>query len=270
MMTKAMNRALVCSCATAVLLLLAPTGWAQQSAQNQNQGATSSTLVPKDARTRAKAHTELGALYFQSGNLIVALEELTLAAAIDPEYATAFSTRALVLYHVKEYESAEKDFQRALSLDGRNPEINNNYGWYLCQTGKANEAIPYFERAYRNPLYQTPALAYLNEGACYIKLNQLDLADEALRKSLRLMPENPQAFFHLANASYKRGNFDAAKKHLSDAVRFVDPGPELLWLFLRVERRLGNESDERSLAAQLRRKFPDSPEYQELLKGNFE
>jgi hypothetical protein len=117
MMTKAMNRALACSCATAVLLLLAPTGWAQQSAQNQNQAATSSTLVPKDARTRAKAHTELGALYFQSGNLIVALEELTLAAAIDPEYATAFSTRALVLYHVKEYESAEKDFSgRSVSM----------------------------------------------------------------------------------------------------------------------------------------------------------
>ena len=251
-MMKAMNRMVAWSCAAAVLLLLALPGWAQQPAQNQT--GTSSSPVPKDARTRAKAHTELGSLYFQSGNLIVALEELTLAAAIDPEYATAFSTRALILYYVKEYESAEKDFQRAISLDGRNPEINNNYGWYLCQTGKAKEAIPYFERAYRNSLYQTPALAYLNEGACYIKLNELDLADDALRKSLRLMPENPQAYFHLASSSYNRGNFDAAKKHLSDAVRFIDPGPEMLWLFLRIERRLGNQSDERSLTAQLRRK----------------
>ena len=266
-MKKVMKRVMVCSC-TAALLLFAPLGGAQQSTPDQSGSFASP--VPKDARTRAKAHTDLGALYFQSGNLIVALEELTLAAAIDPEYATAFSTRGLILFHVKEYESAEKDFQRALSLEDRNPDINNNYGWFLCQTGKVKESIPYFERAHRNPMYQTPELAYLNQGACYTKLNELDLADEALRKSLRLMPENAQAFFHLANVSYKRGNFDAAKKHLSDAVRLVDPGPEMLWLNLRVERRLGNQSDERSLAAQLRRKFPDSPEYQELLKGNFE
>jgi len=226
--------------------------------------------VPKDARTRAKAHTELGSLYFQNGNLIIALEELTMAAAIDPEYAIAFSTRGLVLYYVKEFESAEKDFKHALSLEERNPEINNNYGWFLCQTGKAKESIAYFERAYKNPMYQTPANAYMNAGACYTKLNELDLADDALRKSLRLTPENPQALYHLANVSYKRGNFDAARKHLNDAVRLVDPGPDMLWLFLRVERRLGNQADEKSLATQLRRKFPDSPEYQELLKGNFE
>lgn len=267
-MNKVMNRVVACSCAAAALLLISPLAGAQQSAPDQT--GSFSSPVPKDARTRAKAHTELGSLYFQNGNLIVALEELTLAAAIDPEYATAFSTRGLILYYVKEYESAEKDFQRALSLEGRNPDINNNYGWFLCQTGKVKESIPYFERAHRNPLYQTPELAYLNQGACYIKLDELDLADDALRKSLRLMPENAQAFFHLANVSYKRGNFDAAKKHLSDAVRLVDPGPEMLWLFLRVERRLGNQSDEKSFAAQLRRKFPDSPEYQELLKGNFE
>ncbi len=267
-MNKRMNRLVACSCAAAALLMFAPLGAAQQLAPDQTGGVSSP--VPRDARTRAKAHTELGSLYFQNGNLIVALEELTLAAAIDPEYATAFSTRGLILYYVKEFESAEKDFQRALSLEGRNPDINNNYGWFLCQTGKVKESIPYFEQAHRNPLYQTPELAYLNQGACYIKLNELDLADDALRKSLRLMPENPQALFHLANVSYKRGNFDAAKKHLSDAVRLVDPGPEMLWLYLRVERRLGNQSDERSLAAQLRRKFPDSPEYQELLKGNFE
>jgi type IV pilus assembly protein PilF len=54
------------------------------------------------------------------------------------------------------------------------------------------------------------------------------------------------------------------------AVNLVDPGPEMLWLLLRVERKLGNQSDEQSLMTQLRRKFPDSAEYQELLKGNFE
>ena len=263
-----MNKVFSCLCCAFALLAFSLPVQAQQSVSSS--GDTYSPPVPKDVRTRAKAHTELGSLYFQNGNLIVALEELTLAAAIDPEYATAFSTRGLVLYHVREFESAEKDFRRALSLEGRNPEINNNYGWFLCQTGKARESITYFERAFQNPMYQTPGVAYMNAGACYIKLGELDRAEDALRKSLQLSPEDPQVLFHLAHVYYKRGNSDAAKKHLTDAVRQMDPGPEMLWLLLRVERRLGNRSDEMSLAAQLRRKYPDSPEYQELLKGNFD
>ena len=243
--------------------------------QNQNSGSgtadsTATSAKPKDVFTRAKLHTELGALYFQSGNLIVALEELTIATAINPDYAPAFSTRGLVLYYIKELASAESDFQRALSIAENDPEINNNYGWFLCQTGKERESIPYFDKAMKNPLYQTPALAYLNAGACYIKLRELELAEDHIRKSLRLMPENPQALFHLANILYLKGNSDAAREYLRTVTRSGEPSAEVLWLYLRVERRLGDSSAENSLAAQLRRKYPDSPEYQELLRGNFE
>ena len=47
-----------------------------------------STMAQKDVYTRAKLHTELAALYFQANNLIVALEELTIAISIDPPPAT--------------------------------------------------------------------------------------------------------------------------------------------------------------------------------------
>ena len=243
--------------------------------QNQNSNATSADSAstsgkPKDVVTRAKLHTELGALYFQSGNLIVALEELTIATSINPDYAPAYSTRGLVLYYIKELASAESDFKRALSIAGNDPEINNNYGWFLCQTGKERESLPFFDKAMKNPLYQTPALAYLNAGACYIKLGELDIAEENIRKSLRLMPENAQGLFQLAKILYLRGNYDAAREYLKNVTRSGEPSAEVLWLYLRVERRLGNNSAESSLAAQLRRKYPDSPEYQEFLRGNFE
>jgi type IV pilus assembly protein PilF len=255
-------------CLGAFVLAGTPAALAQQSSQPPTDALSSGT--PKDIHTRAKLHTELGSLYFQNGNLIVALEELTIAIAIDPNYAQAYSTRGLVLYHVKEMDSAEKDFQRALSLAEKDPEINNNYGWFLCQTGKTKESVDYFQRSIKNPLYQTPEIAYLNLGACYVKLGDLDRAEEAIRKTLRLSPANPQALFQLATISYKRGNYDAAKKHLTDVARLTDPSAEVLWMLLRVERRLGDRSSESSLAAQLRRKYPDSPEYQEFLKGNFE
>lgn len=248
---------------------LVPCGFAQNSPPVvfSDGGAPA---VPKDNLTRAKLHTELASLYFQSGNLIVALEELTIAISINPDYAPAYSTRGLVLYYIREFESAEKDFRRALSLNDKDPEINNNYGWYLCQTGKVKESIAYFEKAMRNPLYQTPEIAHLNAGACYAKLGELDMAEDFVRKTLRFSPDNPQALFQLAMISYKRGNLDAARAQLMSVIRTNEPSAEALWLLLRVERQLGDKNAETSLATQLRRKYPDSPEYQMLLKGNFE
>jgi type IV pilus assembly protein PilF len=267
-MIKALRRCSAFFCLGAMALMVAPSALAQKSVPPPQE--TLQAAVPKDIHTRAKLHTELGSLYFQSGNLIVALEELTIAISINPNYAQAYSTRGVVLYYVKEFESAEKDFRRAIELDERDPEISNNYGWFLCQTGKEKEAITYFQRALKSTLYQTPEAAYLNAGTCYIKLGDLDSAEDAIRRSLRIVPDNWQSLFQLANISYKRGNFEAAREHLKNVVRLTDPGADVLWLFLRVERRLGDRSAEGSLMSQLRRKFPDSPEYQAFLKGNYE
>jgi type IV pilus assembly protein PilF len=256
---------------TAVLLTTLPSALAQTSAPQAPDAFSPSSPTPKDARTRAQVHTELGSLYFQNGNLIVALEELTIATSIDPNYAPAFSTRGLVLYYIKEFESADKDFRRALSLDEKDPEISNNYGWFLCQIGREKESIEQFQRAIKNPLNQTPEVAFLNAGSCYLKLGDLAAADDYVRRSLRFSPENPQALFQLASISYKRGNYDAAAQHLKNVIRLSsNPSAEALWLSLRVSRRMNDAQAENSFAAQLRRKYPDSPEYQELLKGNFE
>ncbi len=249
-------------------LVMQPPALAQKSEPLPPE--TLSQAVPKDIHTRALAHTELASLYFQAGNLIVALEELTIAISINPNYAPAYSTRGLVLYYVKEFESAEKDFQQALRLDEKDPEINNNYGWYLCQTGKVKESIDYFLRATRNSLYKTPEVAFLNAGSCYVKLGELNLAEDYVRRSMRFTPENPQALFQLALINYKRGNYDAARQHLKNVVRLSDANAEVLWLALRVERRLGDAQAESSFTAQLKRKYPDSPEYLDFLKGNFE
>ena len=251
-------------------IALAPvSALAQKTTASQTADAPAQP-AQKDATTRAKAHTELASLYFQSGNMIVALEELTLAIAINPDYAPAYALRGVVLFHVKEFPSADSDFRKALSISPRDPEINNNYGWYLCHTGRERESIDYFQKALRDPLYQTPEIASLNMGACYIKLGNLDEAEAYLRRTLRFSPGSMQAKYHLADIDYRRGKYDAARASLMDFMQDEEPTPEVLWLMLRIERKLGDRAAEDSLTVRLRRKFPDSPECQELLKGNFD
>ena len=225
-----------------------------------------------DSRTRARIHTELAAAYFQAGNMAVALDEIRIALEAESNYVQAFNVRGLIHARLKENAKAEEDFRKALSLAPNDPEVNNNYGWFLCQTGQPRQSITYFLSAVKNPLYETPDVAYLNAGTCAIKAGDLDGAQDYLLQSLNLSRHPaPATRFQMAYLLYLRGNLDEAKVYLGDAIKAADPPtPDMLWLGVRLERKLGNKTGEGNYAAQLRSRYPTSPEYQAFLKGNFE
>ena len=232
----------------------------------------SSEPTPADPRTRARIHTELGALYFQEGNPAAAIDHLSIAIQVDPDYATALSVRGLVLADLKEFAKAEADFSRALSRAPNDPEINNNYGWFLCETGKVRESVAYFERALRDPLYETPDRAHTNAGNCLLRIGELESAQRHYLQAVRLSRTGAvPARLGLADIFFRQGNADEARIYLNDALRMMEPAsPAALWFGLRIERKAGNKSAESSFAAQLRGRYPTSEEYQQFLKGNFE
>jgi type IV pilus assembly protein PilF len=49
-----------------------------------------------------------------------------------------------------------------------------------------------------------------------------------------------------------------------------EPSAEVLWLGVRVERKLGDRNSEESYALQLRNNFPNSSEARALLAGQYE
>lgn len=234
-------------------------------ANTRGQGAS-------EPRNRAKIHTELGAMYFQGGNMAVALDELRIALDADSSYFQAHSVRGLVYTALKEYAKAESEFQRALSFAPNDPEVNNNYGWFLCETGKERQSIAYFLNALKNPLYETPDRAYTNAGTCALKAGDLEGAQGYLLQAVQFSRDGAMlARLQLAKVFYKRGIYEESRLYLSDALKMMEPpSADALWLGVRVERKLGNRSNEGGYASQLRSRYPTSAEYQEFLKGNFE
>ncbi len=223
-----------------------------------------------DPRNRAKLHTELAAAYYQRGTMAVALEELRTAIAADPNYATAYGMFGLVYMDLKENGLAEQNFQRALRLSPDDPDINHNYGWFLCQSQHERDSIKYFLRAARNPLYPSPQRSYGAAGECSLKAGNLKDADDFLGRALRLDPDNAGALLQMAHLRYREGNMNDARRYLRRYERVAQPSPDSLWLGLRVERKVGDRTAEASLADQLRRRFPGSPEYQALQRGEFD
>ncbi len=237
-----------------------------------NPSATGQSKSVTDPRNRAKVHTELGSMYFQAGNPGVALDELRIALSADANYFPAYSVRGLVYASLKEYGKAEEDFRRALDIAPNDPDVNNNYGWYLCETGKERQSIAYFLNALKSSLYETPDRAYTNAGTCALKAGDLDGAQNYLLKALQLSRDGAvNARLQLAKLFYQRGIVDESRVYLTDALKLMEPPTaEALWLGLRLERKQGNRAAESGYASQLRGRYPTSQEYQEFLKGNFE
>jgi type IV pilus assembly protein PilF len=238
--------------------------------QQMGGDPTSGSNSVADARNRAQTHTELAGMYFSRNQDAVALEETRAAISADPKYAPAHSMQALVYMDLQQNELAAKNFQEALRLAPNDSEINNNYGWFLCQTGSPKESIAYFQTALKNPLYETPHVADYNIGLCSLKLNDVNQADDYFQRALRLQPTYAPALFNLSKIWYQHGRYADARGLISRYNKVVEPNAASLWLALRIERKLGDRTAEATLAAQLRRNFSTSGEYQELLKGNFE
>jgi type IV pilus assembly protein PilF len=223
-----------------------------------------------DPRNRAKLHTELAAAYYSRGNMGVALEELRVATEADPTYAPAHGIFGLVYMNLKENHLAEQSFDRALKLAPNDSDINHNYGWFLCQTNREQASIRYFLHAIRNPLYATPNRSYSAAGQCTMRTNDLKSAEELFDRALKIDPDDSQALLQMGQIRYKQGKLDEARRLVARHNRGASPSPESLWLALRVERKLGERNAETGYATQLRRRFPGSPEYQALQRGDFD
>jgi len=236
------------------------------------QEPETSQAKPVDPKYRAKIHTELAAAYYQAGNMAVALDETRIALEADPDSFQALSVRGLVHAQLKENAKAEDDFRRALKIAPKNPDVNNNYGWFLCDIGQPRQSIQYFLNALKDPLYETPEVAYANAGSCAMKAGDLDGALNYLLEALRLSKNSaPATRYKLAELLYLRGNLDEAKVYLGEAIKAMEPpSAEALWLAVRLERKLGNKAGEGNYVSQLRGRYPTSKEYQAFLKGNFE
>lgn len=255
----------------AALLLLSASGCANQPPESPSSVDTGVIVGPvSNPRNRARIHTELAAAYYSRGSMAVALEELRTAVAADPEYASAYSMFGLVYMDLRETKLARENFEHALRLAPNDPDINHNYGWFLCQTGHEESSIRYFLRAVGNPLYPRPWRSYTAAGVCSMRINKLKDAEQYFRRALGQQPNEPMALLQMGQISYREGRLGDARNYVSRFNDLVSPTSESLWLAFRVEHKLGNRLAAAKLASRLRHRYPDSKESQALQRGEYE
>ena len=237
------------------------------------QGGTQADLPTSsdqtEAQQRARIRLQLAIGYYQQRQLPIALDEVKQALQADPNFADAYSVRGLIYMDMGENRLAEDNFTQALKLSPNNPDFNNNYGWLLCQTGRERQSIPYFEAALKIRNYQSPAKALNNAGVCSLKLGDRVAAEKYLNQAFHQDPSNPSTSAGLGQVYFEKGDFQRARFYIGKALKAELMSPEVLWLAIKTERKLGDRAAELSLANQLRRRHPGSAEYAAYERGAF-
>jgi len=220
-----------------------------------------------DLQRRTEIRMALAAAYYDEAQYASALQEAERALQISPQRADLHGMRALILMQMGQTPEAEQSLRQALRLDAASPDLQNNAGWFYCQTGRAAIAMPYFERAIASRSYATPAKALLNAGLCSLRNGDAASAEQYLLRVVEADPRNAIAHANLARIFYKRADYRPAQRHILLAVGGESMAADHLLMAIRIEKKLGDRNAEQSLALQLRRLFPDSPQLVAYLRG---
>jgi type IV pilus assembly protein PilF len=231
---------------------------------------TATPLKEAPGPVRANLHADLAAGYYERGQLDIALDELGEAVKLDQANPKIYNLYGLVYATLGENANAETNFLKALALAPNDSEVRQNWGWYLCTHNRAKDSIPEFELAVRNPLYRTPEIALINAGKCSGSIGETQRAEEFFRRALSVAPNNPDASFSLATLYYKQGRLADARALIKPVMQQPNPRPEVLYLGMCIERKLGDRGSETSYASQLRNRYPNSDEARAMTAGTCE
>lgn len=226
--------------------------------------ASTPGTAPGEPDRVAEINTQLGIEYMRQGSNEVAMRKLEKALQADARYPEAHEAMGLLQARIGEFDKAEDHFKRAMSLAPGDSSIMNNYGQFLCQRERREEAYALFDKAVANPLYATPELAYANAGTCARAGGSLEQAENYYRQALQRNPELAPVLLGMADINFETQRYLTARAYLQRYEAVAQPTPGTLWLGARIERMLGDREAEARYAASLRKRFPDSLEAGEL------
>lgn len=210
-------------------------------------------------------HLELGVAYLRDGKYTESMKSLQRSEDYNPDDARIYSARAMLFDRIGESDKAELNFRKAIRMDEGNSLTRNNYGAFLCEKGRYKEAYAQYLAALDNPLYETPEYAHTNIGLCAIRSKDLKKAETEFRAALRKNPEFAIALFQMAKLNFEKGRMLQTRAYLQRFAEVAQPGPESLWLSIRVEKELGDQDAVASQSLLLKAKYPDSEETRQLL-----
>ena len=148
-----------------------------------------------------------------------AIEYLSEAIKLKPDYAEAYNNRGNVYSETGQYQMAIDDYSESIRLRPESVHAYNNRGLAYSKLEKQKEAIEDYNEAIR--LKPDNSVSYNNRGAAHLALGQYQQAIEDYSEAIRISPNYVDAYYNRANV-----HFDHGKKELGcpDAQKVCELG----------------------------------------------
>jgi len=211
------------------------------------------------------AFIQLGIGYLQQGETGRAKVPLKKALELDPSSADAHVALALVFQREMEPELADAHFKKALSQNGSDARVLNNYGSFLFEQKRYEDALSKYAKAAEDSLYPERSRVFENMGVTSLQLGRVGDAKSYFERAYRLSPRQPRTLLELASLSYDAQDFVRAKKYYDDFRLGSEQNARSLLLGSRLARVFEDRDQAASLGLQLKRLYPGTPEYQQYL-----
>jgi TolB-like protein/Tfp pilus assembly protein PilF len=146
------------------------------------------------------------------------------ALELDDRLAEAHTSLAFATLHFYwDWPAAEREFQRALSLNANYPTAHEWYGGYLAARGRADESIAEMEEALR----LDPLSLMINADLGWLSFfaRQYDRAIEQLRKTIDMDPNFALAHWLLGLSKEQQGRLDEATSEFRTAASLAQDMP---------------------------------------------
>jgi type IV pilus assembly protein PilF len=227
-------------------------------------------VVPVSQEQALQDHIQLGLSYLGQGNRQSARFHLLKALDLDDRSAGAHNGMALLFQMELENALAEEHFEKAISYDSDFTRARNNYGVFLFQQERYEEALKQFEKASQDTNYELRPQVFLSLGIVAERLGRHQQAEESWNKALALEPRLAGVYLEFASLYFKQQDFSKARQYLATYDRLGRPTARSLWLAVRIEHHFGNWDAQASKGLALKKLFPRSQEnreYQQWLKN---
>lgn len=179
----------------------------------QNEALKNFLLLTKQAPNDPDNFFQAGIIYEQQNRYDIALGLMQKCAMLDKKHAKAHAEIGYMYYRTKKFNEAKKEIDVAIKLS---PDTYSAY-YYLGKIYKDAKdpasALKAFEKAQRDPDMKQKAI--IEHGACYLTANKLDSAIIDFQRAIELDKSNSQAEtlyarYFLANCYEKLRKIDKA------------------------------------------------------------
>ncbi len=214
--------------------------------------------TPASSQERFAVRLELAKHYIGIKQYELALKSLDEILKEDDSNTEALHLKAITLMGLQDYPEADKFFKQALAKN-KNPDILNNYGWFLCKQNNI-QGLDYLSQVepYANAILYPKILA--NEAVCHMYQKNYKKAIELLQKSLELNPDYVPANIYVAYIYAKQNNVLDAESMINRIGLTNVSDPELLWLAINIFKLSGNAISVKLWGNKLVSEFPNSQE----------